>query len=163
MITSGSQLSPCLWFDGNLEEAITFYTTLFPDSSVGSLSYYGDQGLGEQGSVMAGDWTMFGLSFRGINGGPQFSFTEAISFSVTCADQVESDRYWDALTADGGTESQCGWLKDKFGVSWQIIPKQLYEFLSDANPARAKAATDAMLTMRRIVVDDLAAAADQAG
>ncbi len=77
--------------------------------------------------------------------------------------RTESDRYWDALTADGGTESQCGWLKDKFGVSWQIIPKQLYEFLSDANPARAKAATDAMLTMRRIVVDDLAAAADQAG
>lgn len=162
--TSGSSsISPCLWFDDNLEEAARFYTGIFPNSSIGHLTRYSDGGPGKPGAVMAGEFTLDGLTFRGINGGPAgFGFTEAISFSIACRDQSEVDYYWDALV-DGGEESVCGWLKDRFGLSWQIVPTRLYELVSDPDPARARAATQAMLGMRRIVVAELEAAADSAG
>ncbi|MDO9456802.1 VOC family protein [Nocardioides sp.] len=156
-----SSISPCLWFDDNLEEAAAFYTAIFPRSSIGHLARHGDTGPGEKGKVMAGEFTLDGTTFRGINGGPEFSFSEAISFSISCADQTEVDYYWDSL-ADGGEESVCGWLKDRFGVSWQIVPARLYELVSDPDPARANAATQAMLGMTRIVVAELEAAADAA-
>ena len=153
-----TSINPCLWFDDNLEEAMEFYTSIFPNSRIGNVSRYGDAGPGPAGSVMAADFELDGLTFRAINGGPQFTFSEAISFSVACADQAEVDRYWDALLADGGEESMCGWLKDRFGLSWQIVPDRLYELVSDPDPARAEAATRAMLGMRKIVVADLEAA-----
>lgn len=158
-----TSISPCLWFDDQLEEAAAFYTAIFPNSSTGHLARYPDVGPGEPGKVMAGDFTLDGTTFRGINGGPMYAhFTEAISFSISCADQSEVDYYWDSLV-DGGTESACGWLKDRFGLSWQIVPTRLYELLSDPDPARAQAASQAMLSMRRIVVADLEAAADAVG
>ena len=158
-----SSITPCLWFDDRLEEAAASYTALFPRSSVGTMTRYGDAGPGEPGSVMAGEFTLDGLTFRAINGGPMFSFTEAVSFAISCADQTEVDHYWDGLLAGGGEESMCGWLKDRFGLSWQVVPVRLYELLSDPDPARASAAQAAMLQMGRIVVADLEAAADAAG
>ncbi len=153
-------ISPCLWFDDNLEEAAIFYTSIFPRSSVGHLSRYSEAGPGEPGTAMAGEFTLNGITFRGINGGPDHAnFTEAISFSITCADQAEVDYYWDSLV-DGGQESVCGWLKDKYGLSWQVVPTRLYELVSDPDRQRAKAATEAMLTMTKIVIADLEAAAD---
>ena len=155
-------ISPCLWFDDDLEDAAAFYTSIFPDSSVGHLTRYRDAGPGEPDRVMAGEFTIAGLTFRGINGGPEHArFTESISFSVSCSDQSEVDYYWDSLSA-GGEESVCGWLKDRFGLSWQIVPTRLYELVSDPDPVRAAAATQAMLGMRRIVIADLEAAAEAA-
>ena len=169
-ITSGStassitsSITPCLWFDDQLEEAAHFYTALFPSSSIGHLSRYGEAGPGEPGTVMAGEFTLDGMAFRAINGGPMFRFTEAVSFAISCTDQAEVDHYWDGLLADGGEESMCGWLKDRFGLAWQVVPTRLFELLSDPDPARAQAAQAAMLQMRRIVVADLEAAADAAG
>ncbi|WP_418063376.1 VOC family protein [Pimelobacter simplex] len=161
MSITRSPIQPCLWFDDTLEEAARFYTGIFPNSSIDHLSRYGDAGPGTPGSVMAGEFTLDGMTFRGINGGPAFPFTEAISFSITCRDQSEVDYYWDSL-ADGGEESVCGWLKDRFGLSWQIVPVRLYELVADPVPERATAATRAMLGMRRIVVAELEAAADAA-
>ena len=162
-MTPTSSISPCLWFDDRLEEAAEFYTKIFPNSSVGHLARYSDAGPGEPGKVMAGEFTIDGMTFRGINGGPELAgFTEAISFSIACTDQTEVDYYWDSLV-DGGEESMCGWLKDRFGLSWQIVPSRLYELVSDPDPARARAASQAMLGMRKIVVADLEAAADAAG
>jgi len=162
-MTITSSISPCLWFDDNLEEAARFYTGIFPNSSIGHLTRYHAAGPGEAGKVMAGEFTLDGLTFRGINGGPaHFDFTEAISFAVTCRDQSEVDYYWDALV-DGGEESVCGWLKDRYGLSWQIVPTRLYELVSDPDPVRAQAATKAMLRMRRIVVSELETAAAAAG
>lgn len=150
-------ISPCLWFDNDLEEAAVFYTGIFPHSSVGHLARMPD------GRVMAGEFDLDGLTFQGINGGPTHArFTEAISFSITCADQAEVDHYWTSLVADGGNESMCGWLTDRFGVSWQVVPSRLFELLSDPDPARAQAAQAAMLGMQRIVVADLEAAAEAA-
>jgi predicted 3-demethylubiquinone-9 3-methyltransferase (glyoxalase superfamily) len=158
-----TSISPCLWFDDNLEEAAEFYTKIFPNSSVGHIARYNGAGPGEPGSAMAGEFDLDGLKFRGINGGPELAgFTESISFAVSCKDQTEVDHYWDALT-DRGEESMCGWLKDRFGLSWQIVPERLYELVSDPDPARAKAATEAMLGMRKIVIADLESAADSAG
>lgn len=163
MTVSAQTINPCLWFDDDLEEAAEFYTKVFPSSSIGHMTRYSEAGPGEPGKVMAGEFTLDGLTFRGINGGPEHAkFTESISFSVNCADQAEVDHYWESLTADGGEESVCGWLKDRFGLSWQIVPDRLYELVSDPNPARAQAATQAMLGMRKIVVADLEAAADAA-
>ena len=158
--TPVSSISPCLWFDDNLEEAATFYTSIFPNSSMGHMSRYTDAGPGEPGKVMAGEFTIDGMTFRGINGGPDFAhFTEAISFSITCRDQAEVDYYWHSLV-DGGEASVCGWLKDRFGLSWQVVPQRLYELVADPDPARARAATEAMFTMRKIVISELEAAAE---
>lgn len=149
MSIASSHIQPCLWFDDTLEEAARFYTGIFPNSAIGHLG------------PMAGEFTLDGMTFRGINGGPAFPFTEAVSFSVTCRDQTEVDYYWDSLV-DGGQESVCGWLKDRYGLSWQIVPERLYELMTDPDPARAEAASRAMLGMRRIVVAELEAAADAA-
>ncbi|MCW2768055.1 MAG: 3-demethylubiquinone-9 3-methyltransferase [Nocardioides sp.] len=149
-------ISPCLWFDDNLEEAATFYTKIFPNSSVGHIAHTPD------GKALGGEFNLDGMTFRGINGGPTHAtFTEAVSFSIACRDQSEVNYYWDSLV-DGGEESMCGWLKDRFGLSWQIVPNRLHELLADPNPVRGRAAMQAMLSMRRIVVADLEVAADAA-
>ncbi|SOJ56674.1 hypothetical protein MSIMFB_04149 [Mycobacterium simulans] len=147
-------ITPSLWFDHNLEEAAQFYTSVFPNSHIEGFTRYTDAGPGEPGSVVSGTFVLDGTRFIGINGGPEFSFTEAVSFTVHCKDQDEVDYYWDRLV-DGGQESQCGWLKDRFGLSWQIIPERLYELISGPDPARAAAATQAMLGMRKIVIAEL--------
>ena len=164
-ISAGSpalRISPCLWFDDQLEEAAAFYTSIFPNSSVGHLTRYSEAGPGQPGAVMAGDFTLDGMTFRGINGGPEFRFSEAVSFAVSCRDQAEVDHYWESLLSGGGEESVCGWLKDRFGLSWQIVPTAAYELFSDPDPARARAATEAMLKQRKIVLAELEAAADAA-
>ncbi|EHI13720.1 VOC family protein [Mycolicibacterium thermoresistibile] len=147
-------IAPALWFDDNLEEAARFYTSIFPNSSIEGFERYTDAGPGTPGEVASGTFVLDGTRFVGINGGPAFSFTEAVSFMVTCADQDEVDYYWDRLV-DGGQESQCGWLKDRFGLSWQIVPQRLFELVNDPDPARAAAATRAMLGMRKIVIAEL--------
>ena len=147
-------ITPSLWFDGDLEKAAEFYTSVFPNSSIEGFNRYSDAGPGTPGQVVSGTFVLDGKRFVGINGGPQFPFTEAVSFEVRCADQDEVDYYWNRLV-DGGVESECGWLKDRFGLSWQIVPERLFELLGDPDPARAAAATRAMLGMRRIVVADL--------
>jgi predicted 3-demethylubiquinone-9 3-methyltransferase (glyoxalase superfamily) len=154
-------ITPALWFDHNLEEAMTFYTSIFPNSLVEEVNWCTDAGPGEPGSVLSGSFALDGNRFIGINGGPQFPFSEAVSFTVHCKDQDEVDYYWDRLT-DGGEESQCGWCKDRFGLSWQIVPDRLYELVSDPHPARAAAATRAMYGMRKIVVAEMEKAADAA-
>ena len=150
-------ITPALWFDDDVEEAAAFYTSVFPNSSIEGFDRYTDAGPGAPGQVVSGTFVLDGKRFVGINGGPQFPFTEAVSFEVRCADQDEVDYYWNRLV-DGGVESQCGWLKDRFGLSWQIVPERLFELLGDPDAARAAAATRAMLGMRRIVVADLEAA-----
>ena len=147
-------ITPSLWFDDDLEEAAAFYTSVFPNSFVDGFTRYTEAGPGTPGQVVAGTFVLDGKRFVGINGGPQFPFTEAVSFEVRCADQDEVDYYWNRLV-DGGVESQCGWLKDRFGLSWQIVPERLFDLLGDPDSARAAAATRAMLGMRRIVVAEL--------
>ncbi len=149
-----ASITPSLWFDDNLEEAAQFYTSVFPNSSVAEFTRYTDAGPGTPGQVVSGTFVLEGQRFIGINGGPHFRFTEAVSFTVHCKDQAEVDYYWDRLT-DGGEESQCGWLTDRFGLSWQIVPDRLYELTADPDPARAAAATTAMLGMRKIVIAEL--------
>jgi predicted 3-demethylubiquinone-9 3-methyltransferase (glyoxalase superfamily) len=148
-------ITPSLWFDDNLEEAAEFYTSVFPNSKIEQFNRTTEAGPGEPGTVLSGTFVLDGTRFVGINGGPAFTFSEAVSFTVHCKDQGEVDYYWGRLTGDGGEESQCGWLKDRFGLSWQIVPDRLYELLADPDPARASAATKAMLGMRKIVVADL--------
>jgi len=154
-------ITPALWFDNNLEQAAEFYTSVFPNSSIEGMNRFAEAGSGTPGEVVSGSFVLDGTRFVGINGGPQFPFTEAVSFMVNCKDQDEVDYYWNRLL-DGGQESQCGWLKDRFGVSWQIAPDRLFELLSDPDPARAAAATKAMLGMRKIVIAELEAAAAEA-
>jgi predicted 3-demethylubiquinone-9 3-methyltransferase (glyoxalase superfamily) len=148
------QIIPSLWFDDDLEEAIAFYTSVFPNSAVESLSRFTEACPGPTGEVVSATFVLDGTRFIGINGGPQFPFTEAVSFTVACKDQDEVDHYWDRLV-DGGEESMCGWLKDRFGVSWQIVPDRLNELLDDPDPVRAAAASKAMLGMRKIVIAEL--------
>ncbi|GJO51447.1 VOC family protein [Mycobacterium marinum] len=155
-------ITPSLWFDHNLAEAAQFYTSVFPNSQIEGFNRYTEAGPGEPGTVISGTFVLDGVRFIGINGGPQFSFTEAVSFAVNCKDQDEVDYYWDRLT-QGGEQSQCGWCKDRFGLSWQIVPDRLYELLSDPDPARAAGATTAMLGMRKIVVAELEEAVNAAG
>ncbi|MDA2892749.1 VOC family protein [Mycolicibacterium sp. BiH015] len=147
-------ITPSLWFDNDLEDAIAFYSTIFPNSSLESIERYTDAGPGTPGEVVSATFTLDGQRFIGINGGPAFPFTEAVSFTITCRDQDEVDYYWDRLVA-GGQESQCGWLKDRYGLSWQVVPDRLIELTSDPDPAKAAAATKAMLGMRKIVIADL--------
>jgi predicted 3-demethylubiquinone-9 3-methyltransferase (glyoxalase superfamily) len=150
-------ITPSLWFDGDLEEAARFYTSVFPNSSIEGFHRYTDAGPGTPGDVMSGTFVLDGTRFVGINGGPEFPFTEAVSFEVRCADQDEVDYYWDRLV-DGGEESQCGWCKDRYGLSWQIVPERLHELVYDPDQERAAAATRAMLGMRKIVIAELEAA-----
>jgi predicted 3-demethylubiquinone-9 3-methyltransferase (glyoxalase superfamily) len=152
-------LTTCLWFDGRAEEAAEFYTSVFEDGRILDVSRYGEAGPGEPGTVVTVEFELRGSRFVALNGGPAFAFTEAISFQVHCDDQAEVDRYWAALT-DGGEESQCGWLKDRFGVSWQIIPTRLPELLGHPDPATAQRVMEAMLGMRKLDVPTLEAAAE---
>ncbi|MEU7160000.1 VOC family protein [Streptomyces chrestomyceticus] len=143
----------CLWFDGQAEEAAHHYLSIFKNSQLGHIARYNEAGPGTPGAVMAVEFVLNGQKFMGLNGGPQFTFSEAVSFQVRCEDQEEVDYYWDRLT-DDGEEGQCGWLKDKYGVSWQVFPTELLRLVTDSDPQKAKRATDAMLGMRKI---DLAA------
>jgi predicted 3-demethylubiquinone-9 3-methyltransferase (glyoxalase superfamily) len=154
-------ITPSLWFDGNLEEAAEFYTSVFPNSRIEDFNTSTEAGPGEPGTVLSGTFVLDGNRFIGINGGPAFAFSEAVSFTVSCKDQDEVDYYWDRLT-DGGEESQCGWLKDRFGLSWQIVPERLYELVNNPDPARATAAIKAMYGMHKIVIADLETAAEKA-
>ena len=151
-----SKLSPCLWFDGQAEEAAEFYTKLLPDSHVDNVSRAtADNPSGKKGDVLTVNFTLRGVPFVGLNGGPEFKFNEAVSFVIDCEDQAEVDRYWDALIEGGGEHGPCGWLKDRFGLSWQVVPKQLYEVLEGSDPAGAQRAMEAMLQMSKL---DVAAA-----
>jgi predicted 3-demethylubiquinone-9 3-methyltransferase (glyoxalase superfamily) len=154
------KIIPCLWFDGQAEAAAELYTSIFPDSKILEVTHYGPGSPGVEGSVMTVTYSLDGQEYLALNGGPQFSFTEAISLQIHCADQEEADRYWYRLT-DGGEEGPCGWLKDKFGVSWQVTPTALLELLNDPDPARAQRATQAMFQMKRIDIAALRRAADE--
>ena len=148
----------CLWFDTRGEEAAKFYTSIFPNSSVGKVTPY-PGGTERAGQTMTVDFVLNGSKFVALNGGPEFRFNESISFMAPCEDQAEVDRYWSALTEGGGEESMCGWLKDRFGVSWQIVPTQLEELLASSDPAQAERVTQALFQMKKIVIADLEAAA----
>jgi predicted 3-demethylubiquinone-9 3-methyltransferase (glyoxalase superfamily) len=149
-----------LWFDTEAEEAAYFYTSIFKNSKINNVSHYGEGGMREPGMVMTVDFTLDGVDFIGLNGGPHFKFNEAISLAVSCEDQAEVDELWEKFTADGGEEGPCGWVKDRFGLSWQIVPKRLGELLQDEDPERAKRAMQAMLQMKKLDVAALEAAAD---
>ena len=158
-----ARLFPCLWFDGDAEEAAGFYVTLLPDSKVIKVwRSPAETPSGPAGMVLTVDFTLAGQQFQALNGGPEFRFNEAVSFVIGCDDQPEVDRLWDALTANGGEPGPCGWLKDRFGLSWQIVPRRLEELLNDPDPDRARRAMEAMLTMGRIDVAELERAADAA-
>jgi predicted 3-demethylubiquinone-9 3-methyltransferase (glyoxalase superfamily) len=152
-------ITPHLWFDHNAREAAEFYARIFPNSTVaGGLVSPADTPSGERGYEVVVPFTLDGTAFAGINGGPQFQFSEAISFQIDCADQTEVDYYWESLTADGGEPGQCGWLKDRFGVSWQVVPRQLGDYLGGPDAAGAQRAMECMLEQTRIIVEDLKAA-----
>ena len=160
------KITPCLWFEGQAEEAANLYVSLFKNSKILTTQRY-DKASAEQsgmpeGSVLTVEFELDGQKLLGLNGGPQFKFTEAVSFIIECEDQDEVDHFWNGLIADGGEESQCGWLKDKFGLSWQVVPKRLNELLSDPDPARAQCAMQVMLGMKKLVIAELERAADAA-
>jgi predicted 3-demethylubiquinone-9 3-methyltransferase (glyoxalase superfamily) len=153
-------ISPFLWFDGQAEEAANHYVSIFKNSQILGISRYGEGAPLPAGTAMSVTFSLDGLEFQALNGGPEFTFTEAISFFVNAETQEEIDYLWTQLTADGGQESQCGWLKDKFGLSWQIVPPALSELLGDPDPARSGRAMRAMLGMTKIDIAALRAAAD---
>ena len=153
------KIIPNLWFDTDAEGAANFYITVFKNSRIVSVAKYPEGSPGEPGTVMTVEFELDGQRFVGINGGPQFQFDEAVSFQITCESQDEVDYYWDALT-EGGEESQCGWLKDKFGLSWQVVPQGMEEVFSDPDRAKAERAMKAMLGMRKLDIAALRAAAE---
>jgi predicted 3-demethylubiquinone-9 3-methyltransferase (glyoxalase superfamily) len=155
-------ITPCLWFDGNGLEAAEHYVSVIPDSRITDVSYYGPEQPGEKGKVMTVAFELAGRPFTALNGGPQYKFTEAVSLQVSAAGQGEVDRYTERLTADGGEVGPCGWVKDRFGLSWQVIPEELPKLISDPNPLRANAAMQAMLGMTKIDIQGLRDAADAA-
>ena len=154
------KIVPNLWFDTQAEAAAEFYCSVFKNSRILSKSHYTEAGPREAGMVMTVEWELDGQRFIGINGGPEFTFSEAVSFQIDCADQAEVDYYWDRLTEDGGEEGQCGWLKDKFGVAWQVVPAGMDELFSDPDPQRATRAMQAMFGMKKLDVAALRAAAE---
>src|SRR5436305_12029646 len=154
------KITPFLWFDANAEEATNFYTSIFKNSEIVSVSRYGEGSPGQPGTVMTTTFILDGQPFMALNGGPHFKFNEAISFFVNCETQTEVDELWEKLT-DGGEESQCGWLKDKFGVSWQIVPKALLELLGDPDPEKAQRVMGAMMKMGKIDIAGLRAAYEE--
>lgn len=153
------KITPCLWFDGQAEQAADFYTSVFPNSKITHVMRYGPAGPGPEGSVVLVEFELDGNAFTGLNGGPQFTFSEAVSFQIPCRTQEEVDHYWDRLT-EGGEESQCGWLKDRFGLSWQVVASPIMELLSDPDPGRAERATREMLAQRRPDISAVRLAAD---
>ncbi len=155
-----TRITPCLWFDTEGEEAATFYVSLFKNSRITEVSRYGEAGPRPAGTVMVVSFELDGQPFTALNGGPEFTFSEAISFQIDCQSQEEVDYYWDGLTA-GGEEGPCGWLKDRYGVSWQVVPSALIALLQDPDPGRSQRAMAAMMTMKKIDIAALHAAADQ--
>ncbi|MGQ4517091.1 VOC family protein [Streptomyces sp. DW26H14] len=156
------KLTPNLWFDQNGLEAAEYYVSVFPNSKINRVSHYGDANPDRKGTVLTVDFELDGQPYTIINGGPQFSFDEAVSFVIDCADQGEVDAYWDRLVGDGGREGPCGWLKDKYGLSWQVVPRGAVELVTDPDPARAERAMKAMFGMKKLDLAALSAAADGA-
>jgi predicted 3-demethylubiquinone-9 3-methyltransferase (glyoxalase superfamily) len=154
-------ITPNLWFDTNAEDAAEFYISVFPNSKIIAVTHYTEDGPGPTGAVLTVGFELDGQKFTGINGGPQFTFDEAVSFEISCADQDEVDYYWEKL-GEGGEYSQCGWLKDKFGLSWQVVPAGWEDVFSDSDPERANRAMKAMLGMQKLDIAALEAAADGA-
>jgi predicted 3-demethylubiquinone-9 3-methyltransferase (glyoxalase superfamily) len=154
------KITPSLLFDTEAEEAADFYTSVFKDSRIVTKTHYTEGAPREAGMVMTVEWELNGQRFVGINGGPQFKFDEAVSFQINCEDQAEVDYYWEKLIEGGGSEGQCGWLKDKFGLSWQVVPTGWDEVFSDADPKRAERAMKAMLRMTKLDIEELRRAAD---
>lgn len=153
------KIHPCLWFDGNAEAAMNFYMGIFPDAKKTGVLLWGDAGHGQKGSVLTCTFEIAGQTFMALNGGPQYRFTPAVSLVVNCTTQAEVDHYWDALLAGGGAPVQCGWLTDRFGVSWQIVPERLIGLLQDKDPARADRAMNAMMEMIKLDIAALERAA----
>jgi len=153
------KITPFLWFDDQAEEAANFYTSLFKNSKIGTITHYGAEGPGPKGTVMTVDFQIEGREFVALNGGPQFPFTEAVSFVVNCETQEEVDEFWEKLSA-GGEKSRCGWLKDKFGLSWQVVPTLLMELMQDKDPAKAQRVMQAMLQMDKMDIAALKRAAE---
>ena len=156
-----SEITPCLWFDTEGEDAAKFYTSVFPNSKILHVARYGSAGPRPEGTVMTVDFELNGQEFMALNGGPEFTFSEAISFQVSCKTQDEVDTYWSRLS-EGGEEGPCGWLKDKYGVSWQIVPTALAELLTDPDPEKSQRVMSAMLKMKKIEIDELERAAADA-
>ena len=154
------RITPNLWFDTQGQEAAEFYVSVFPNSKIRTVTHYTEAGPRPAGTVMTVDFVLDGEDFTAINGGPEFIFDEAISLAINCADQDEVDYYWDKLTADGGAESMCGWVKDRFGLSWQVVPEGMVELFDDANPQRAARAFKAMMDMKKLDIAALREAAD---
>ena len=153
------RIATCLWFDKNAEEAAKFYAATFPDSRVGKVTRAPDDyPSGKKGDVLTVEFTVLGMPFVGLNGGPEFHFDEAVSFMVYTDDQEQTDRYWNAIVSNGGSESVCGWCKDRFGLSWQIVPRRLMELMNDPDREVAKRAFDAMMQMKKIDIAALDAA-----
>jgi len=155
------KITPCLWFDTEGEEAANLYTSVIPNSRITNVSRYGAAGPRPEGTVMTVEFELDGQTFVALNGGPNFTFSEAVSFQVSCENQEEVDAYWSKLS-EGGEEGPCGWLKDRFGLSWQIIPKRLPELLSDPDREKSQRVMAAMLEMRKIEIAELERAAAQA-
>jgi predicted 3-demethylubiquinone-9 3-methyltransferase (glyoxalase superfamily) len=159
-----SKIAPCLWFNGEAEDAARFYVSIFPDSRIEQVSRYDGETRFPvpfpEGTALMVEFTLAGQRFQALNGGPQFRHSEAVSLSVACKDAKEVDYYWNALIADSGSEGQCGWLKDRFGVSWQVVPEGLDALMSDPDPARRSRGLHALLKMRKLDLAALRAAAD---
>jgi predicted 3-demethylubiquinone-9 3-methyltransferase (glyoxalase superfamily) len=153
------RITPSLWFDTEAEDAANFYTSVFKNSRIVNVAYYNEAAPRKAGTVMTVEWELDGQRFIGINGGPQFTFSEAVSFQVNCADQDEVDYYWEKLT-DGGSEGPCGWCKDKFGLSWQVVPEGMDALFSDPDKSRATRAMNAMFKMKKLDIATLQRAAD---
>ena len=153
-----NKITPCLWFNGNAEEAVNFYITIFKDAKINSISRWGDNGPYPKGTALTISFDLAGQSYQALNGGADFPFTEAISLSIRCEDQAEVDYYWEKLTADGGKEGPCGWLKDRFGLSWQVVPKQLGQLMSD--PKKAARVMPVFMKMKKFIIADLEKAAN---
>jgi predicted 3-demethylubiquinone-9 3-methyltransferase (glyoxalase superfamily) len=153
------QITPFLWFNDNAEEAVNFYVSIFKDAKILETARYGDAGPGPKGSVMTMKFQLNGLEFVALNGGPHYTFTHAVSFVINCNDQAEVDHYWDKLL-EGGKPSQCGWLSDKYGLSWQITPTILIKLLQDPDPAKAKRVMEAMMKMVKLDIPKLEEAAN---
>jgi len=153
------KINPFLWFDTQAEEAVKFYASVFKSSKIGTITRYGDAGPGPKGSVMTASINIEGIEFVALNAGPLFKFNESISFVINCEDQAEVDYYWEKLTA-GGEESMCGWLKDKFGLSWQVTPVRLIELVANKDPQKANRAMQAMMKMRKIDIATIEKAAE---
>ncbi|HZW39380.1 MAG TPA: VOC family protein [Ignavibacteriaceae bacterium] len=154
-----NKITPSLWFDNNIEEAVNFYCSIFKNSEITSVSRYGDAGFGKKGDVLAMSFKLNEQEFQAINGGPMYQFNPAVSFSIDCNDQKEVDYYWEKLS-DGGAIEQCGWLRDKYGLSWQIVPNILPKYLMDKDPLKANRVMQAMLKMKKLEIDVLKNAYD---